>query len=219
MLDTWTDEDDDAVEEPHEPPHEAPHEAPREAKETPSLQPLIERALERELARRRALQPHAQLSLTPDADAASVDVAHARLRSQYDLAAYAPYGERAVCAARSIAELLEEAYRRMRQCAPVSLNDQPTAKLMAIASRDDRVRALASLHNGIARRLADAEEHRRAGRVRDAIRMLEAVLVLDRRNQAARVALDELRRSLEPPPPKSALRRFIDRVLTAARVD
>lgn len=203
MLDTWSDQN--AAEE-----LASTDGAP---KGEPAIQPLVERALERELARRRTLQPHAQLSVPSGADAATVDEAYQRLRSQYDSPAFAHYGETAVQTARSIAELLEDAYRRMKQCAPLALADQPTAKLQAPSTRDERVRALATLHNGIARRLSEAEEHRRAGRTREAIGLLESVLLLDRRSETARQALAELRRSLEPPPRSGLLRRLVERAL------
>jgi hypothetical protein len=203
MLDTWSDENNP----------DAPATAVREStKSEPAIQSLVERALERELSRRRTLQPHAQLSIAGDADAVMVEEAYARLRGQYDSSAFEPYGETAVQAAKNIADLLEDAYRRMRQCAPVVLSDQPTAKLVAPATRDERVRALATLHNAIARRLNEAAEHRRAGRLHDAIRLLESVLLLDRRNQSTRSAIDELRRRLEPPPKKSLVRRLFARI-------
>lgn len=182
------------------------------------LQPLVERALARELARRRTLQPHAQLGVAADADAGAIDEAYARLKRQYDSPAFAQYGEATTAAARAIADLLDDAHRRMRSAAPVALADQPTAKLVAPASRDERLRALATLHNAIARRLHDAAAHRRAGRAHDAIRLLEAVLRLDPRNQSARAELQELRAGLAPPPKKGVLRKLRAVVAFVARL-
>ena len=215
MLDTWSDDSEPAiplVEAPAEPMPPAPPPTVEPARGEPTLQPLVERALDRELARRRTLQPNAQLGIAADADAGAIEEAYARLRRQYDSPAFATYGEAATMAAHAIAELLEDAYRRMKSAAPVALADQPTAKLVAPASRDERLRALATLHNAIARRLREAAEHRRAGRLHDAIRLLEAVMRLDHRNQAAKAALDELRRLVFVPKKKNLLERLRERV-------
>ena len=77
---------------------------------------------------------------------------------------------------------------------------------------DETCRALETLRGAIDRRLSEALAHRVAGRTRDAIRVFESVLVLDRQNLIAREALRELRAQACPPKPPSTFSRLLGRL-------
>src|SRR5438105_2921148 len=145
---------------------------------------VVERALQRELTARRSLRPHAQLGIAPDATAADVDRAYARLRVRYETMSIAEYGPDAIAAADAIAELLRAAHGSMR-VSPRCDGSDPIEPLPQLRPRrsDETCRALETLRAAIARRLAEAEVHRRAGRLPDAVRVLESVLLLDRGNE------------------------------------
>jgi hypothetical protein len=184
------------------------------------LKELVERALQRELAARRDLRPHAQLAIPATATAEEIDRAYARLRRQYETLSIADYGPAAVAAANGIAALLRAAHEAMRQ--PLrpdgSEGHEPAEALPALEPRprrDETCRALETLRAAIARRLAEADTHRRAGRRPEAMRALESVLLLDRGNEQASRWLREVR-ALEPRRP-SALSRMIRRVFRRAR--
>lgn len=170
----------------------------------PEFKDLVERALQRELTARRELRPHAQLAIQPSAPQSAVEEAYQRLRGRYDAAAFAEYGPVAVAAAQSIAALLRAARDAMLQPAPVQPREAATLPRLEPKPRaDETCRALETLRGAIRRRLAEAEAHRAAGRLLDAVRGFESVLVLDRQSQIAREAVRELRAALEPQRPSS----------------
>ncbi|MCU1282708.1 MAG: hypothetical protein JWM53_6254 [bacterium] len=202
MLDTWSDSN-----------QRNDFDQPADSKRGPAFRSLIERALQRELTRRRQLRPHAQLSIAPDAPVAVVEEAYARLRVRYDPGAFAEYGDAAVATATSIAELMRQACEQM--CRPASEAGAPQQELPRLETQprpDETLRALDTLRGAIARRLAEAAQHQREGRARDAIRVFESVLYLERRNETALRALATLREQLAPSPPPSRWRRLIDRL-------
>jgi hypothetical protein len=165
----------------------------------PEFKDLVERALHRELTTRRELRPHAQLAIQPNAPVAAVEEAYQRLRARYDASAFAEYGAVAVDAATSIADLLRVAYESMRQPARAEPNDvKPLPILQPKPRADETCRALETLRGAIDRRLREALAHRAAGRLHDAIRVFESVLVLDRQNLVAHEAVRDLRAQLEP---------------------
>ena len=177
-----------------------------------AMRELVERALQRELACRRELGPHAQLAVPRNASPNAVDGAYAKLQRRYNPDAFAEYGENAVTAAHGIIDLLTAAYRSIRR--PADENEAVAEGLGRLESRprrDETHRALESLRLAIARRIAEAEHHRDAGRYTDAIRVFESVVILDPKNQVARHALRELRELLEPP------RTVVERVLGRLR--
>jgi hypothetical protein len=197
MPDTWSDES--------EPRRKDPLRAS-------AMRELVERALQRELALRRELRPHAQLAVSPRAAPSAVDEAYARLQQRYNPDAFAEYGDEAVLAARSIVELLRSAHRRMREPIAADGDDSTTEPLLPLESRprgDETHRALETLRLAIARRIAEAEQHRDAGRLSDAIRVFESVVILDRNNEVARLALCELRVQAAP-----AKQTVVDRMLS-----
>jgi hypothetical protein len=177
-----------------------------------AMRELVERALQRELSFRRELRPHAQLAVSQSAAPAAVDEAYARLQQRYDPNAFAEFGDEAVAAARSIVELLRAAHRRMREPDAADGDDSTTHPLLPLESRprrDETHRALETLRLAIARRIAEAEQHRDAGRLSDAIRVFESVVILDRNNEIARQALRELRKPAAP-----AKKTVVDRLLS-----
>lgn len=179
---------------------------------TPTLAPLVERALRRELAQRRRLLPHAQLGIPIDAPPAESEAAFRRLERQYEPQSYSVYGAAAVAAAAEISALLGEAHERMRQPGARGVAAEPALPRLEAAARGDETRrALETLRGAITRRIAEAEQHKAAGRIGDAIRVLESVLVLDRTNVVARAELDELR-SAVPSETPGRWRRFLQRV-------
>ncbi len=173
----------------------------------PEFKDLIERALERELAARRGLRPHAQLAIPAHASPDAIEAAYQRLRRRYDSTEFSDYGPTAVAAAHEITELLRLAYERMRN--GDRGGDEPRG---ARVRPDETCRALETLRGAIDRRLREAEAHRTAGRLQDAIRVFESVLVLDRRNAVAQQAVIELRAQLVPPPRPSAISRALGRL-------
>jgi hypothetical protein len=191
MADTWLEEATSM-----QPPAVAKHRSSKSL----TLSPLVERALYREIARRRDLSAHAQLGIAVGARPAIVESAFARLRNEYDPAAFEAYGDNAVAAATEICELLRAAYDRMhaRDEAAQPL-DPPLASLQPREDADETLRARETLRAAIARRLADADSHRYAGRTREAIRGYESVLLLDRGHEAARERLERLRGGREEP--------------------
>jgi len=200
MPDSWSDE---------------PERRPRDPLRAAAMRELVERALQRELALRRELRPHAQLAVSQSAAPATVDEAYARLQRRYDPAAFAEYGDEVVAAATSIVELLRSAYRRMREPEAADGDDSTAHPLLPLEPRprgDETHRALETLRLAIARRVAEAEQHREAGRVSDAIRVFESVVILDRNNQIARQALRELR-ELAAQPRATVVDRFLSRLL------
>lgn len=172
----------------------------------PEFKDLVERALQRELAARRELRPHAQLAIPPNSSRAAIEEAYGRLRSRYDENAFAEYGPVAVAAAKSIAELLRSAYDSMLASGGAEITG--LTKLQPTAHRDETCRALEALRGAIARRLAEADDHLRAGRLQDALRVFESVLILDRQNETAQHAVAELRAALEPKRPNTFSRMF-----------
>lgn len=190
------------------PAHEdQPDRAPRA---TPTLSPLVQRALQRELAQRRQLRPHAQLGIPLDAAPDQIEAAFRRLERQYDPQSYAAYGAAAVACAVEISDLLRHAFERMREPSAAPIEVEPALPSLAPPRRDETHRALETLRGAIARRLAEAEQHRSAGRTNDAIRVFESVLVLDRSTAVARAELEELRRPA-PERPTGRLRAFLRR--------
>jgi hypothetical protein len=169
------------------------------------LKDLVARALERELAARRSLRPHAQLGIAPAATATAIDRAYARLRGRYETISIAEYGESAVASANAIAELLRRAHESMQRGRDTI---EPLPQLQVRPRADETHRALEALRAAIARRLAEAHEHRRCGRVQEAIRGFESVVLLERGNETARQALRELRDNRR----KSGLARMLSRV-------
>ena len=175
----------------------------------PEFRDLVERALQRELTARRELRPHAQLAIQPNAPRCAVEEAYRRLRARYDAAAFAEYGPIAVAAAQSIADLLHTAYGAMlRPAQRERIESAPLPELESKSRGDETCRALETLRGAIERRLAEARDHRSAGRLQDAVRVFESVLVLDRQNQMAREALRELRAALEAKRPTTWSRMF-----------
>jgi hypothetical protein len=175
----------------------------------PEFKDLVERALQRELTARRELRPHAQLAIQPNAPQSAVEEAYQRLRGRYDAVAFAEYGPVAVAAAQSIADLLRTARDAMLQPAPVQRSEAATLPKLEPKSRaDETCRALETLRGAIDRRLAEAQAHRSAGRLQDAARVFESVLVLDRQNQIAEDAVRELRAAIEPKRRNSWSRMF-----------
>ena len=73
----------------------------------------------------------------------------------------------------------------LRPAQPEAGEPAALAKLEPKPRADETCRALLALRGAIDRRLAEAQAHRAAGRLRDAIRGFESVLVLDRQNQIA----------------------------------
>lgn len=176
------------------------------------LKEVVERALQRELATRRSLRPHAQLGIAPDTTPTEIDKAYARLRGRYETISIAEYGSAAVEAASSIAELLRTAHESMQRAhGNGTAVIEPVPQLEPRPRADETCRALQTLHGAIARRLAEAEEHRRAGRLHEAIRMFEFVLLLDRSNGVARHSIRELRAAVQATR-GSAFARIISRV-------
>jgi hypothetical protein len=185
--------------------------------EVPEYRDLIERALERELAVRRELRPHAQLAIPANATPAAIEAAYARLRSRYDADAFVCYGPATVAAARGILELLRDAHESMRR--PMRAHGSEPEPLAALASKpraDETCRALETLRGAIDRRLREAQAHRVAGRLPDAMRVYESVLVLDRQNEEARKTLRELRAEVVPQRP-SPFSRILHRVSRAVK--
>jgi hypothetical protein len=175
----------------------------------PQFTDLIERALQRELTARRELRPHAQLAIQPSSPRGAVEEAYQRLRARYDAAAFAEYGPVAVASAQSIAELLRAAYEAMLQPAqPEKIESPALPRLEPKPRADETCRALETLRGAVERRLAEARAHRAAGRVHDAIRVFESVLVLDRQNQIAKEAVRELRAAAEAKRPSTWSRMF-----------
>jgi len=173
----------------------------------PEFKDLIERALHRELVARRELRPHAQLAIPPNASRATIEEAYSRLRARYDEKAFAEYGPSAVGAAKSIAELLRTAYDAMLAAGGAEITG--LTKLQPGSSRrDETCRALETLRGAIARRLTEADDHLRAGRLKEALRVFESVLILDRQNETAQQAVAELRIALEPKRPNTFSRMF-----------
>lgn len=175
----------------------------------PEFKDLVEGALQRELTARRELRPHAQLAIQPNAPQSAVEEAYQRLRGRYDAAAFAEYGPVAVAAAQSIAELIRAARDAMLRPTP----GQPCAaatspKLEPTPRADETCRVLETLRGAVDRRLAEAQAHRSAGRLQDAVRVFESVLVLDRQNQMAHEAVRELRATLESKRPNTWSRIF-----------
>ena len=176
-----------------------------------AMRELVERALQRELALRREMRPHAQLAVSRSAAPAVVDDAFARLQRRYNPDAFAEYGDEVVALARSIVELLRSAHRRMREPEAADGDDSAAHPLPPLEPRprgDETRRALETLRLAIARRIAEAEQHRDAGRPSDAIRVFESVVILDRNNKIARQALRELRQHAAPPRP-TVIDRFV----------
>ncbi len=175
----------------------------------PEFSDLVERALQRELAARRELRPHAQLAIQQNARRSAVDESYQRLRRRYDASAFAEYGPVAVAAAERIAELLRAARDAMRWPAqPEAGEAAALPKLEPKPRADETCRALATLRGAIDRRLAEAQAHHAAGRLQDAIRGFESVLVLERQNQIAQDAVRELRAAREPSRPNAWSRMF-----------
>lgn len=175
----------------------------------PEFNDLVERALQRELTARRELRPHAQLAIQPNAPQSAVEEAYQRLSGRYDAAAFAEYGPVAVAAAESIAALIRAARDAMLRPTPV----QPCAaatlpKLEPTPRADETCRVLETLRGAIDRRLAEAQGHRSAGRLQDAVRVFESVLVLDRQNRIAHEAVRDLRATLESKRPNTWSRIF-----------
>jgi hypothetical protein len=175
----------------------------------PEFKDLVERALQRELTARRELRPHAQLAIPPNATPSAIAEAYSRLRGRYDAAAFVEYGQSVVAAAQSITDLLQIAYASMLQPEPPS-GSEPKAlpKLEAKPRGDETCRALETLRGAIERRLVEAQTHRLARRLHDAIRVFESVLVLDRKNAVAQEGLRELRAEVEPKRPSTLSRMF-----------
>jgi hypothetical protein len=93
-----------------------------------------------------------------------------------------------------------------------------TALLPDAAHGDETARARQALSGAIAQRLGQGEEHRVAGRIADAIRSFESVLIFDRKNELACARLAQLRPNV---PPTSRLdwigRTFCARKATSRR--
>jgi hypothetical protein len=175
----------------------------------PEFKDLVERALQRELASRRELRPHAQLAIPPNATPNAVEEAYQRLRARYDAAAFAEYGPVAVGAATSIADLMRVAYESMRPSDRVDGGEvKALPPLQPKPRADETCRALETLRGAIDRRLSAAQAHRSAGRLQDAVRVFESVLILDRQNLVAHEAVRELRAQLEPKRPNTFSRMF-----------
>jgi hypothetical protein len=83
---------------------------------------------------------------------------------------------------------------------------KPLPLLQPRPRADETCRALETLRAAIDRRLSEARSHRSAGRLPDAVRVFESVLILDRQNLVAHEALRELRAELEPQRPKTRSR-------------
>jgi hypothetical protein len=178
-----------------------------------TLAPLVQRALRGELTRRRELRPHAQLGVALGASVADVEAALTRLQRQYDPQTYAAFGDDAVASAASIVKLLRDASARMRSPGEAAPATEQNLLVLPRIRRDDTQRALETLRGAIARRLAEADAHRAAGRVADAVRVMESVLILDRSNEVARAQLLELRARLQPPA-QHPLKRWWTRVFS-----
>jgi hypothetical protein len=73
-----------------------------------------------------------------------------------------------------------------------------TALVPEAVRRDETESARRALHGAIDLRLALGEEHRAAGRIADAIRSFESVLVFDRKNELACSRLEQLRPNVPP---------------------
>jgi hypothetical protein len=177
----------------------------------PEFSDLVERALQRELAARRELRPHAQLAIQPNTRGSAVEEAYQRLRGRYDASAFAEYGPVAVAAVENIAELLRAARDAMVQPAPAQAQAGEATALPKLEPKprgDETCRALVTLRGAIDRRLVEAQAHRAAGRLQDALRGFESVLVLDRQNLIAQEAVRELRAALEPKRPNTWSRMF-----------
>lgn len=173
----------------------------------PAFAAVVERALREELTRRRGLLPYAQLAIAPKATAAAIEEAFGLLRARYDPQAFEQYGPATVATAREISELLRVARQRMSE--PSSSSEIPKLPALDPAPRrDETLRALETLRGAIARRLSEAETHRQAGRLQEAARSFEAVLVLDRANACAREALQQLRQAMKPVRPSLFTRLF-----------
>jgi hypothetical protein len=89
---------------------------------------------------------------------------------------------------------------------------QPLPELQPRPRADETCRALESLRGAIERRITEALGHRAAGRTRDAIRVFESVLVLDRQNVIASAALRELRAEVIPPKRPTTFSRLFGRL-------
>jgi DNA-binding transcriptional MocR family regulator len=179
----------------------------------PEFRDLIERSLQRELTARRELRPHAQLAIQPNAPRAAVEEAYQRLRARYDANAFAEYGDVAVAATQGIAELIRVAYEAMLQPPPVEGGEPKVlVKLEPKPRGDETCRALETLRGAIERRIGEAQAHRAAGRLQDALRVLESVLVLDRQNKLAQDGVRELRIALEPPKKPTTWSRVFGRL-------
>jgi hypothetical protein len=177
----------------------------------PEFKDLVERALQREVAARRELRPHAQLGIASNAPPPVVEDAFQRLRARYEAASFAEYGPVAVAAAETIGELLRAAYEAMRHPERPRMSEMlPT--LQPKPRADETCRALETLRGAIERRVNEALDHRAAGRTRDAIRVFESVLVLDRKNVIAREGLRELRADVTPPRRPNTLSRLFGRL-------
>lgn len=175
----------------------------------PEFRDLVERALQRELGARRELRPHAQLAIQPNAPRSAVEEAYQRLRARYEASAFAEYGPVAVAAVEQIAELLGAARDAMLLPAqPEAVEATALPKLEPKPRADETCRALVTLRGAIDRRLCEAQAHHAAGRLQDAVRGFESVLVLDRQNQIAQDAVRELRAALEPKRPNTWSRMF-----------
>lgn len=165
-----------------------------------ALHEIVVRALHRELARRDDLRPHAQLAIAPNASQQTIEEAWAGLRQRYQPSAYSEYGPAAVAAAEAILARLHAAYEQMRNPPTAADCAQPLHALEPRTRADETLRALETLRAAIDRRIAEAETQRSAGRVLEAITLLESVLLLDRTNAVAGRKLRELRASFERPP-------------------
>jgi tetratricopeptide (TPR) repeat protein len=181
----------------------------------PEFKDLVERALQRELRARRELRPHAQLAIQPNANRAAVEESYQRLRARYDAAAFAEYGDVAVTAAQSIGALVDGAYQAMVQ-PPAETSEPKTVTALSPRQRgDETCRALETLRGAIDRRVAEAQAHRQAGRLQDAVRIFESVLVLDKQNAIAHEAVRELRVALEPARRPNTFSRMFGRLFRA----
>jgi hypothetical protein len=77
---------------------------------------------------------------------------------------------------------------------------EPRFELTALVpdAMDETARARRALRGLITLRLGEGEEHRVAGRIADAIRSFESVLVFDRKNELACARLAQLRPNISP---------------------
>lgn len=174
---------------------------------------VVQRALERELSHRLDLEPHVQLGVPRRAPRATIDEAYRALAKQYDPIDFASYGRAVATVAAKISALLTDAHVRLTSNEDAREVSVPSP---AARRRDDTQRALETLKGTIARRVAEAEELARAGRLVEAIGALESVILVDRRNDDARRRLSELRERLQMLTPKQPFfRRLLARLFPA----